>query len=334
MNVLLYQLDGAWPNLALARLASHYRELGDHVQLVQRPKLSAIGPELFDHWDRVYGSALFSESAPLVEAVRRAHPGALLGGPGVDPKASLEQLGVAATTKLAYDLWPGWGPSLGYLSRGCRCRCEFCVVPEAEGRCRSVASVADVWRGEPWPRELLLLDNDFFGQAAKDWRARTDEVLAGRFKVSLCQGINCRLVTVEQATALAAMRPLGINFRERRLYTAWDHARDEAAVVRGIRLLLDAGIPAWSIVVYMLCGYAEGETHELRDHRRRVLRELRVIPHPMLWRRTRELMGFKRWVRFGYDTSVGWSEWVADGYQPRKTAAPEQLGLLSGTDRV
>jgi hypothetical protein len=37
------------------------------------------------------------------------------------------------------------------------------VVPRKEGKPRSVNTIADIWRGKPWPKHLHLLDNDFFG---------------------------------------------------------------------------------------------------------------------------------------------------------------------------
>ena len=63
------------------------------------------------------------------------------------------------------------------------------------------ASVLDIWRGEPWPRELILLDNDFFGEPG--WRQEIAVIRDGDFKVSFNQGINARCLTDEAAAALA-----------------------------------------------------------------------------------------------------------------------------------
>ena len=57
---------------------------------------------------------------------------------------------------------------------------------------RSVNTIADIWRGEPCPRHLHLLDNDFFGQTRDQWEARVGEIRDGGFKVCLNQGINIR----------------------------------------------------------------------------------------------------------------------------------------------
>jgi hypothetical protein len=58
-------------------------------------------------------------------------------------------------------------------------------VPKKEGKPRSVSTVYDIWRGEPYPKHLHLLDNDFFGQPREHWEARIDEIRSGGFKVCL-----------------------------------------------------------------------------------------------------------------------------------------------------
>ena len=49
MNVLLVQLDGALPNLALMRIAAYDRSRGDTVQLAR----TVHGRSLFESFDRV-----------------------------------------------------------------------------------------------------------------------------------------------------------------------------------------------------------------------------------------------------------------------------------------
>ena len=87
--------------------------------------------------------------------------------------------------------------SIGFTQRGCRLKCGFCVVPKKEGKNRSVKTIADIWRGDPYPRHLHLLDNDFFGQPREQWQARVDEIIDGKFKVCLNQGINTRMIDDE-----------------------------------------------------------------------------------------------------------------------------------------
>ena len=54
MNVLLLQLDGKLPNLALMRLAAHYRDRGAAVVLRRTANSRALQPQFDDPaWDRV-----------------------------------------------------------------------------------------------------------------------------------------------------------------------------------------------------------------------------------------------------------------------------------------
>src|SRR5688572_18886141 len=191
MTVLLLQLDGKRPNLALMRLASHHRSRGDLVTLRRAGNPRAIQPRLDDpEWDRVYGSLIFEFTRPLAYAASAVYPNIVLGGTGWDVESKLESLGVHSQT-IEYTDYPTWTASVGFTQRGCRLRCKFCVVPRKEGAVQAVGTVLDIWRGDPWPRHVLLLDNDFFGQP--EWSKRIEELKAGKFRVSFNQGINARM---------------------------------------------------------------------------------------------------------------------------------------------
>ena len=57
--------------------------------------------------------------------------------------------------------------------------------------------IHQIWRGEPHPKEIILMDNDFFGQPG--WQEKADEILEGGFKVNFNQGMNARLIHEEGA---------------------------------------------------------------------------------------------------------------------------------------
>lgn len=237
MHILLLQLDGKVLNLALMRIASHDRSRGDDVILRQAANSRGIQPRLEEPVpDRVYASAIFDRTRELAEEVRATWPGAVIGGTGWDNGVRLEDIGVAETGPADYSDYPRWTASLGFSQRGCRLRCPFCVVPAKEGRIRTGRRIADIWRGEPWPRHVMLLDNDFFGHPG--WRERVAELRDGSFQVCLTQGINVRLLDDEAAAALASLDYRDTKFRERRLYTALDNPRDTRRFNGGIGRLL------------------------------------------------------------------------------------------------
>lgn len=332
MTVLLLHLDGSLPNLALMRVAAYHRALGDQVELRRADNPRLIEPRFGDPtWHRVYASAIFERTRTACERVRAIYPAAVIGGTGWDVASSLAAYGIPAGP-LDYSDYPSWRQSIGFTQRGCRLSCEFCVVPRKEGRVVEAQTIAELWRGEPYPREVILLDNDFFGQP--NWRARIDEMRAGGFRVSFNQGINARMLTDEAAAAIASVDYRDDKMKAKRIYTAWDSRKDEARLFRGLEALVRHGVKPDHIMVYMLIGYWPGETHEDRDHRRRRLREFGARPYPMPYVRTPELIGFQRWCVAAYDTrahgwpsGVPWDAWRAARYQPENLGSRDQLDL-------
>ena len=259
MRVRITQIDGARPNLALMRLASYHRERGDEVHFTRR-----IEADLFDQaYDRVYGSVLFDFSRHRLERFRQTWPGAIVGGTGAGAHQldfSVERFLGQRHDYVDYSGHPEFEESIGFTQRGCRLKCRFCVVPRKEGKPVSVGSIYQIWRGEPHPRKLHILDNDFFGNP--EWPARIREIIDGKFRVCLSQGINVRLINDEAAAALASIEYRNTRFTERRLYTAWDNLKDEEVFFRGIDRLERVGIKPKHIMAYMLIGYDKNETWE------------------------------------------------------------------------
>ena len=330
MKVLLLQLDGELPNLALLRAAAWYRGRGDDVTLRVAGNAHAVQRRLGDaEPDQVLASAIFKRTRPVAEAVRAAYPGAIVGGTGWDPAVRLSDIGIEERGPLDYTDHPNWTASVGFTQRGCRLKCPFCVVPRKEGAVRAEKTIREIWRGDPWPRHILLLDNDFLGQPA--WTERVEELNAGKYRVCLTQGINARTLTPEGAAGLASLDYRDSRFRERRLYTAFDHPGDRGRVLRGLELLAAAGVTPRQIVVYMLIGYWKESLGEA-DRRRRDIRAFGALPYPMPYKRDRELVGYQRWVVGAYDKGIPWEEWRRAGYRPerlerRKTEQPRQGAL-------
>jgi hypothetical protein len=316
-RVLILQLDGKIPNLALMRISAHHKAMGHDVLFDRSGNPAAVRKGLFDQYDEVYASAIFERTRDLCWKLLESYPLAHIGGSAWEPTLKLEDVGVTTRT-LDYSPYPWFRHSLGFTQRGCRLKCPFCVVPVSEGGMREVATVGEVWRGEPWPKELLLLDNDFFGQP--NWRQRIREIRDGDFKVCWNQGINVRVIGEEEAAAVASVKYRDDQFRTSRLYTAWDNRKDEDRLFRGLSLLKAAGVKPDHVLVYMLVGYWPGETEEDRLYRHARLREFGCRPYPMPYERTRELVGFQRWVVGAYDKRVGWEKWKKADYDPRKIA--------------
>lgn len=316
-NVLLYHLDGRLPNMALMRAATHYRRLGHEVEL---RRTSQIERQLWDRGDElVFASLIFEKTRPLALKLKHEWPGAIIGGTGWDLTTTLEGHGIT-TDVLDYRIYPGFEQSIGFTQRGCRLKCEFCVVPRKEGRVRPVNTIYEIWREFPAPREIVLLDNDFFGH--REWPDRIAELRDGNFKVNFNQGINVRFLTPKTAAAIASVDYRDVRFKRKCMYTAWDNRKDEDRVMRGLNMLKDAGVKPGHIMVYMLIGYWPGETPEDWVYRAKQLRDFGADPYPMPFVRNKQTVGFQRWICGHYDKPsmkrepITWERWVKAGYYP------------------
>ena len=184
----------------------------------------------------------------------------------------------------------------------------------------------------------MLLDNDFFGQPRPAWESKIAEIHAGGFRVSFNQGINVRLIDAESAKAIATVPYYDDEFKNRRLYTAFDNFKDEGIFRRGVTHLLEAGIAPAHVMVYMLVGYDQAETWGRIFHRLNTMLQLGVMPYPMVYERVgasrdhndipfRELKQFQKWILRRYYEIVSFDEWRAHyGHAP--------LGIDAASDRV
>jgi hypothetical protein len=329
MNVRLVQLDGALPNLALMKLAHWHRAQGDVVHLTRH-----VTPTLFEsQYDRVYGSSIFVNlpgSYDRREAFKQQWPDGVIGGTGTTNMGSIEDVIGTEWSGLDYQDYPDFDASIGFTQRGCRLSCGFCVVPKKEGKNRSVATVHQIWRGDPWPKKLHLLDNDFFGNP--DWRQRVQEIREGKFRVCISQGINTRLINDEAAEALATIEYRNTRFNERKLYTAWDNLGDEKRFFDGVDRLERAGIPGKHLMAYMLIGYDITETWERIWHRFNRMVERGIEPYPMVYdRKRKDLLCFQRWVITGLYRIVPWEEYRRSTKSAESVAALPRSSRKSGT---
>jgi hypothetical protein len=324
--VRITQLDGKLPNLALMRLAAYHRARGDDIHFTRTPYRHLDEPA----YSHVYGSAIFKFSATRVERMRLEFPEAIIGGTGSGNVATVDPI-VGDSQALDYSLYPDFAGSIGFTQRGCRLSCKFCVVPAKEGKPRHENTIAGIWRGEPWPKHLHLLDNDFFG--GPEWQERIAEIRAGGFKVSFTQGINVRAMTPEVAAAIASIEYRDDGFSRRRLYTAWDNLKDEDVFFRGVDTLEAAGVPPTHLMAYMLVGYDKRETWDRIWHRfhRMVARGIR--PYPMVYDHERkDLKRFQRWVVTGLYRTVRFEDYDTSIKTSRpSTRDTETMDLFAGT---
>jgi hypothetical protein len=330
LNIRITQIDGKLPNLALMAISAYHRKRGDAIHFTRDVERGLFEPE----YGAVYASCIFQFARHRLDRLLKSFPEAIVGGTGTYTQRTVESI-IGTETELDYSLYPEFTGSIGFTQRGCRLSCKFCVVPQKEGKNRSVGNISEIWRGPGHPKNLHLLDNDFFGQPREQWQARIDEIQKGKYRVCLNQGINVRLLDEEAAFALASIEYRDDQFQERRLYTAWDNLRDEKIFFDGIDRLERAGIPSKNVMAYMLIGFDITETWDRIWHRFNRMVERGIRPYPMVYDRQRtDLLSFQRWVLTGLYRIVKWDEYrrstksaesVAAYMREQETPAVERL---------
>lgn len=316
MRVRLTQIDGKIPNLALMKLAHFYRTNGAEVHFSRAARRDMFEPE----YDLVLASQVFEHSARKADELRRNFPDAVIRGTGTGDFETVEDfIGASEYEFYDYSIYPEFAPSMGFTQRGCRLKCSFCVMPKKEGKVKGVNSIGDIYReGQTYydaesktqkecPKQIYLLDNDFFGQPL--WKDRADEIIQGGFEVCFSQGINVRLIHEEGATYLARMKYRDDSFKTKRIYTAWDNRRDENIFFKGINTLLDAGVKPGHVMVYMLCGYWPGETFEDVYYRFQRMKDAGLKPYPMVYGENKQMKRFQRWVIRRYHEFIPWEQY-------------------------
>lgn len=267
MRVLLIQVDGKWPNLALMKLSAYHKGLGDEVALMKM-KVPNFGLIPFEP-DWVYVSYIFSKNKGYAHGLKKFFKnkvqGLQIGGPGLEFKTVLPDF--IEHLMPDYDLY-GIDYSMGFTSRGCIRKCPWCIVPKLEGSLRNHASIREFL--SPEHNKLILLDNNFL--ASSKWRENIDFILEHKLKISFTQGLDIRLVTDDNAKYLSKVDYYTAAFKGRYLYFAFDTPQIEKDVRRGVKILEQHGIPPYRLRFYMLCGF--NTTHQEDMHRFKILREL------------------------------------------------------------
>ncbi len=303
MRIRLTHIDGSYPNLALMKLSHWHKSKGDTVYFTR-----SVNKDLFElNYDLVYGSSVFRFSDTKIKQFKEQWPGALIGGTGTESNITVEDVIGQPHDQYDYGIYPQFKWSIGFTSRGCRMACPFCVVGPREGKIHSTSTIKDIYRKNDM-KNILLLDNDFFGQP--EWEMRCRELIKGKFKICLDQGINVRLITNEQAVMLSRLLYYDDQFKTRRIYIAWDNLKDEDRFFSGVDKLLKTTIKKHHLMVYMLVGYDKDETMDSILYRFNRIKDAGMMPYPMLYNlEDKQLRRFQRWVVRRYYEFVPWGDY-------------------------
>jgi len=276
MKIGLLDVDSKIPNLALMKISQWHKLNGDDVEHYM--------PLAHSLYDKVYASKIFnfSDGSDIQQDM-------IVGGTGIDLKIILpNEIDQMDPDYLLYN----YPHNIGFAQRGCRFKCSFCVVPQKEGKPKSVNTIGKLWtqRSSDF---LVLLDNDFFGNP--EWADRIEEIKELDLRVNFSQGLNIRIISERQTQALASVKFRNLKNTSSQVTFAWDQIDDEKVIKRGVQRVINAGIKPYQMQFYVLVGY--DTTPEEDMHRVMMIKGWGCDPYAMPYDKTVPYQRkFTRWV--------------------------------------
>ena len=278
IDVDQYNKTAKFPNIALMKISAWHKAQGDDVEWW-------FG---FNHYDKVYMSKVFdstyTEDIPFCINADEIIKGGTGYGIGTKLPEEIEHI------YPDYSLYPSVtkDTAYGFLTRGCPRGCHFCIVAEKEGRKSvKVADLSEWWNGQ---KNIVLCDPNIL--AYKGHMELLQQLIDSKAWVDINQGIDCRLLTEENITAINQLKLKEIHF-------AWDYMREEKRVLRGLELYakMAARKPHGQFgTVYCLVNY--DTTMEENLYRIYTLRDMGYDPYVMIYDKphaSREIRLLQRW---------------------------------------
>jgi hypothetical protein len=214
-TVLLVDVDGTLPNLALMKLSRHWKNQGCKVAL-------ARGVRSLPRGETVLASCVFNTpgSAARLNALRQTYGSRLeVGGSGVDLHRRLAPSVEALPAD--YALYPDLGDrALGFLTRGCPQHCPFCAVPVKEGSPRQVSDLDSVLQGR---RKLILLDDNLLAHPSA--LSLLEDMARRNLAVNFNQTLDLRRLTPESVRLLRRIRCSNVRFTRPNYHFSLNDAR-------------------------------------------------------------------------------------------------------------
>ena len=219
MKVLLIDIDSKIPNLALKKIEKYYLDKGDDVIWNNELMASVC--------DKTYVSCIFSRNKHKTNNFINAE----IGGSGYDLKKTLPPEIDMIKPRI----------NIGFTTRGCIRKCQFCIVPIKEGSIRVEGDIYDIWDGKS--KNIVLLDNNILA-LFEHFKLICEQIKKEKLKVDFNQGLDCRLLNEENVVLLKSISHIEYRF-------AFDDIKLKPQVENTIKLLKKYGINRcnWYVLV-------------------------------------------------------------------------------------
>ena len=174
-----------FPNLALMKLSAFHKERKD--------KVDFFLPIMKQFYDKIYSSKVFTwtkKDLYLPEIARK-------GGTGYKTFNVLpDKIEHICPDYSLYSL----NYSMGFLTRGCVRKCNWCIVPEKEGQLKPHADIQEFVKH----RDVVLLDNNILG--CEHGIKQIEKIIQLGLRVDFNQGLDARLIDDSVAKLLSKVK--------------------------------------------------------------------------------------------------------------------------------
>ena len=237
MNILVVNLDSKIPNLALEKIVLYHNQQGDKVRRMKDNNSTHLPNPVFVHsYDKIYVSCVFNWNKKYCEKWEGI---AEIGGSGY----SLEKVLPPEIDAIKPHI--NWG----FITRGCCRHCDWCIVPEKEGKTHVVGDIYDIWDGKA--DTLILMDNNILA-LPKIFFKTAKQLKKENLMVDFNQGLDHRLLTDEICQELFSLKYPGSTGSKIRF--AFDHVKYKPTVLKALKMLKKNGLKDWRTRWYVYVG--------------------------------------------------------------------------------
>ena len=285
MIILLIDLDSKIPNIALMKLSTYHKEMGDSVEFMR------FGLKAYPHkkkvdiptwmYDKVYISNIFTENQNKFNLIG-GDKNVEIGGVGsINPYKALPL--EVEKCDLDYSLYPDNDTNYGFITKGCIRKCSFCAVPKTEGKLHFNKNIDEIIKYGF--TKTSFMDNNIL--AYKKHKEILQELINKRIKCVFNQGLDIRLIDEENAYLLSKLKYIG-------KYTfAFDNPKDKPIIEKKLKIVKKYIKAEWGIRFYIY------HNHKTMDKKNLYMRldwckENYVLPYMM---RDRNCYGIKEYTQ-------------------------------------
>lgn len=270
-EILLVDLDSKIPNLALMKLSTYHKSIGDNVSFIK------YGLKAYPHnnfieikamyFDKVYVSNIFTQNQNKFKVLDCDD--VEIGGVG-----SINQLATLPDyfdlCDLDYSLYPNNDTAYGFITRGCTRKCSFCFVPVTEGKLKYSQSIDEITKYGF--KKVSFMDNNIL--LYRKHKQILQELIDKKIRCVFNQGLDIRAISDENANLLSQLKYIG------EYIFAFDNPKDKSLIEKKMAIVKKYIKGDWKLKFYI---YHNHQTMNKEDLYMRIdwCKKNKVLPYFM-----------------------------------------------------